>query len=201
MHIGLDFDNTIVNYDTLFHQVALEKKLIPASLPVDRIVVRDYLHSINQEEVWTTLQGDVYGARMDEASIYFGVLSFIQRTQAAGHTLTIISHKTKHPYLGPAYDLHATAYAWIKCHLASKKNPFFNKDHIFFELTKEEKLMRIKKNHCDIFIDDLPEILLSAQFPCGVRRILFDPKKNHLVTSLPNIQIVESWAECENCLL
>ena len=33
MVLGVDFDNTIVRYDELFHSVAVERGLIPATLP------------------------------------------------------------------------------------------------------------------------------------------------------------------------
>jgi len=46
--LGLDFDNTLVRYDTLFHQLALEKGLIKDSLPVDKTAIRDYLRSQGQ---------------------------------------------------------------------------------------------------------------------------------------------------------
>ena len=35
--IGIDFDNTIVVYNNLFYKIALEKKLIPAELPKNKI--------------------------------------------------------------------------------------------------------------------------------------------------------------------
>jgi len=43
VRIGIDFDNTIVSYDTLFHRVALERGLIPISVPANKISVREYL--------------------------------------------------------------------------------------------------------------------------------------------------------------
>ena len=36
MIIGVDFDNTIVCYDKVFHVAAYEKGLIPADLPVSK---------------------------------------------------------------------------------------------------------------------------------------------------------------------
>ena len=48
MLIGLDFDNTIVSYDALFYKVAIEQKVVPASLPVNKVAVRDHLRSINK---------------------------------------------------------------------------------------------------------------------------------------------------------
>ena len=45
MRLGLDFDNTIVSYDALFHKVALEGSLIPADVAPTKLNVRDYLRS------------------------------------------------------------------------------------------------------------------------------------------------------------
>jgi hypothetical protein len=42
-------------------------------------------------------------------------------------------------------------------------------------LTKEAKVTRAADLCCDIFIDDLPEMLAMPGFPAGMRRILFDP--------------------------
>ena len=45
MLVGVDFDNTIVSYDALFWNVALEKKLIPESVPPVKNAVRDHLRA------------------------------------------------------------------------------------------------------------------------------------------------------------
>ncbi|TSA53505.1 MAG: haloacid dehalogenase-like hydrolase, partial [Nitrosomonadaceae bacterium] len=117
MRIGIDFDNTIVSYDALFHKVARERNLVPSSAPVNKVAVRDYLRRIGQEEHWTEMQGYVYGSRMDEALAYEGVADFIRHAMAAGHQIFIVSHKTRYPFLGPQYDLHMAARAWIKHHM------------------------------------------------------------------------------------
>ena len=41
--LGLDFDNTIVRYDNLFHKLAIEKGLIEQSVPRDKKAIRDYI--------------------------------------------------------------------------------------------------------------------------------------------------------------
>jgi hypothetical protein len=46
---------------------------------------------------------------------------------------------------------------------------------VSFELTKEAKVARIAALGCEAFIDDLPEIFASPDFPISTRRILFDP--------------------------
>ncbi len=178
MRIGFDFDNTIVSYDELFHAVAVEQSLVPATTPVSKIAVRDHLRRIDNEAAWTELQGYVYGARMEQAAAYPGVIEFIR--QARKHAeIVIVSHKTKHPFLGPQYDLHAAAAGWIASALVDGATPLFATDRVFFELTKEEKIARIAACECDYFIDDLPEILRMPGFPAHTQRLLFDPERNH----------------------
>jgi len=200
MRIGIDFDNTIVSYDALFHKVARERDLIPHDTPVNKVAVRDHLRQIGKEELWTEMQGYVYGARMDEALAYPGVIEFLSGASAAGHEVAIVSHKTKSPYLGTQYDLHAAARAWVEKHLRKEEIALVPTTQVFFELTKEEKLARIETLGCDIFVDDLPEILQAKAFPTGARRVLFDPQRNHAGVDLPGIWVTHSWNEFQQYL-
>lgn len=199
MRIGVDFDNTIVSYDSLFHKVALEQGLIPPETRATKIAVRDYLRHAGHEERWTEMQGYVYGARMVEAVAYPGAVEFFQQAAARGQTLAIVSHRTRHPILGPAYDLHAAARSWIERHLVSRDGQLMCQA-TFFELTKFEKLARIRALECDAFVDDMPEILLAEDFPSHVTRLLFDPEKHH--TAMPNggIRVFSAWPEIADYL-
>lgn len=200
MRIGLDFDNTIVSYDALFHKVAREQDVVPPETSINKLAVRDYLRRIDREEIWTEMQGTVYGARMDEAPTYPGVIEFLRWAGQAGHELAIVSHKTKYPFLGPQYDLHAAARGWVERHLIENGSPLIPAAQVFFELTKEEKLARIGDFGCDVFLDDLPEILQASGFPASTRRILFDPEGHHAVAALPSITVVQSWDGFAQCL-
>jgi hypothetical protein len=57
MILGVDFDNTIVRYDELFHRIAVERGFIPKSLPARKKEVRDFLRRQGHEQTWTELQG------------------------------------------------------------------------------------------------------------------------------------------------
>ncbi len=180
LRIGIDFDNTIVCYDDLFHRVALEQKLIPADVPANKGAIRDYLRSLGQEERWTLLQGYVYGSRMVEAQSFAGVLALVAKLVQLHVPVFIVSHKTRYPYLGPHYDLHAAAQTWLE------RQGFFEatrigmrREHVFFELTKQAKLQRIAALGCSHFVDDLPELLGEPDFPSEVARWLFDPGNEH----------------------
>lgn len=200
MRIGLDFDNTIVSYDQLFHKVACEQGVVPPETPLSKLAVRDHLRRIDKEAVWTEMQGYVYGARMAEAQAYPGVIDFLRWASDVGHETAIVSHKTRHPFLGPQYDLHAVAREWILGNLAERDRLLIAASNVFFELTKEDKLARVATLGCDVFIDDLPEILQAPAFPANVQRILFDPDKHHEATPLPGVIRIQSWDELAQCL-
>ena len=201
MRIGIDFDNTIVSYDALFHKVAREQDLVPANTPVNKLAVRDLLRKTGRENQWTEMQGYVYGARMNEAEAYPGVINFMQAASNAGHTLAIISHKTRHPFLGKQYDLHAAAYAWINQHLLKDDKLLISESKIFFECTKPEKIVRITASQCNVFIDDLPEILQAEGFSPVTERILFDPEQHHQDKIMPGIKSFRNWADITDYLV
>jgi len=183
MLIGLDFDNTIVRYDRVFHDVAIEQGLADADVAVSKVAVRDNLRAKGFEEEWIAIQGYVYGCRMDEAEMFDGVTDILNWAVQAGHECAIVSHRTRHPYRGPSYDLHASAAAWVETHLVVDGHPLVPHGNVSFHETKDEKLRQIERLNCAVFLDDLPEILVAKSFPSGTRGILFDPGGHHRESS------------------
>lgn len=176
MFVGLDFDNTIVCYDALFHRLARERGLLADDVPATKGHVRDYLRRIGREDDWTELQGVAYGPRIVDAEPFAGVIDFLHACRAAGVRVAVISHKTKSPYLGPKYDLHQAAHDFLRAH------GFYHTavtgvapDDVYLELTKQAKMERIGALCCDVFVDDLPEFLAEPAFPARPRKVLFDP--------------------------
>jgi hypothetical protein len=200
MRVGIDFDNTIVCYDDVFYKAALEKGLVSPDVPRSKGAVRDYLRSVGREDDWTELQGYIYGARMDLARPFPGALEFMARCRAAGIDICIISHKTRAPFMGPPYDLHAAAYSWLEAHGVFDGNRIgLDRSRAFFELTKDAKIRRIAAERRTIFIDDLPEFLAEVSFPRRVRRILFDPNRQEV--SVSGIERLQSWSAIAAALL
>ncbi len=193
IRIGVDFDNTIVCYDSLFHRVALERGLIPPVLPPRKSDVRNHLRAAGQEDLWTELQGYVYGARMLEADPFPGVLEFFRKCRQRDLDVCIVSHKTQYPFLGQQYDLHLAATGWLTAQgFFDEEGLGLRPEQVSFELTKEAKLNRIGSRGCTHFIDDLPEILGEPGFPSGTERILFDPSGSN--EEDPRFTRAESWA-------
>jgi hypothetical protein len=198
--VGVDFDNTIVCCDQLFHRAAVEQGLIPAEVGTSKGEIRDHLRACGREDAWTELQGYVYGVLIREAPAFPGVVDFFCQCRGRGIGVCIISHKTRSPFLGRAYDLHQAAHDWLE------RQGFYDPARIglspgqvFFEPTKHGKLERIGRARCSHFVDDLPEFLAEPGFPAGVERILFDSNNQH-----PDdgpFRRVASWAEVERRLI
>ena len=198
MKIGVDFDNTIVSYDKVFHKVALEQLLIKSNLNISKIAVRDYLRDKGQNNIWTELQGYVYGERMLEADIFPGFINFLTFVRKNSIKVSIVSHKTIYPYLGNRYNLHDSAREFISKLLTNQNKNLVNKKNIFFELTQEKKALRIGQQSCDFFIDDLPEIFTLDDFPKKTKKILFDPDMNH--KHFDDGDICSSWGNIQEII-
>jgi hypothetical protein len=177
MRLGVDFDNTIVCYDQVFHQVALAEGMIDPQAPTGKEQVRDHLRDRGGEEDWILLQGLVYGARLNQAPPFPGVREFFRRAIKRGVEIFIISHKTRAPYRGPAYDLHQAALEWLaQMGFHDPAGVGLSRQRVFLELTKQDKLARIARLGCTHFIDDLPEFLAEPDFPAITQPILFAPQ-------------------------
>lgn len=194
--IGSDLDNTIVSYDEIFLRLAVEKHLVPENFPADKLQIRNYLRAAGKEDQWTLLQGLAYGLRMEEARPFSGALEFFAACKEASLSVSIVSHRSKLPYAGPAFDLHSAARGWLENHGFLEYIPH---DAVFFETSFREKIATITRLGCTHFIDDLPEVLLDPNLPAGLSRILFLPSKLH---QPPNsVLVCESWSQLSGMLL
>jgi hypothetical protein len=70
-------------------------------------------------------------------------------------------------------NLRSAALSWMETNeLLSGYGVCLRREHVHFTSTRAEKLERIAELSCDVFIDDLEEILLDPRFAYSVRRIL-----------------------------
>lgn len=190
MIIGIDFDNTIADYTGVFHKVALKLGWLPPHVGQSKAQVKEYFITQNQEPKWTELQGIVYGSHITLAPAYKYCLDVLKHLKQQGHQLIIISHKTKYPIIGEPIDLHQAATYWLKekgfTECASAP---IDMNNVYFNETKLEKVERIKQSKCDIFIDDLEEILAHSQFPIQCKKILFSDQGSSL------FDCINTWAD------
>ncbi len=195
MIVGFDFDNTLINYTNSFKKLAKRKKIVPEEINIDKISIRNYLRDKNLEHEWTILQGEVYGNSIMQAEIYEGVKEALKFLLKNNIKIKIISHKTQYPYMGKKVDLRLSAKKWIEKELLNEISCInFSEADIFFENTINEKVNKIEELGCNIYVDDLPEIL--DLLPDKIQRILF--------SSLPNdnlkYKVMKSWSEFEGLI-
>ena len=190
--LGIDFDNTIVTYDELFYELALEKGLIEGKIEKKKSAVRDNMRERGLDRDFTQLQGEVYGLRIKEAKQAEGMMKALMELKSKNIKMIIISHKTLRPIGGQNYNLHEAAMDWLA------DNKFFSQsglnwklENIYFETTKEKKVERIKQQECTHFIDDLPEILNIIDK--DVNRILYEPSNREHKTYNKDLQVMSSW--------
>lgn len=182
IYIGIDFDNTIVTYDNVFHKYACELGLIVEEVKRNKQAIRDAIRMLpGGENTWIELQGLVYGCHMDESELVEGVELFLQTCKEKSTKVSIISHKTIYTARGPRYNLQEAAKRWIesKNFLATLG---LHEDDIVFEETLNGKLTQIKNRRCTHFIDDLPEVLLHPGFPPGVEKMLYSQTADNEVS-------------------
>lgn len=182
MRIGLDFDNTIIRYDGVFMAAAKERGLLPEAFRGTKQQVRDAIRPLPDGEIsWQKLQGYVYGAGIGGAEQFPGLAEFLQRARRAGETILIVSHKTEFGHYDPArINLREAALGWMTAQGFFDPARFaIPPGNVHFESTRDEKLRRIAAVGCDLFIDDLEEVLDDPGFPADTARILFSEQGAH----------------------
>lgn len=174
--IGLDLDNTLISYDRLFYEVAVESGFIGKDFVGSKREIRDRIRLLpDGESAWQRLQAHVYGPAIGRASAAPGALEFLQTARAHGAQLAIVSHKTAFANMGTSStNLRESARQWL---LASGMvgPDAVPESSVYFEDTRAEKIARIVALSCTHFIDDLEEVFDDPAFPNDVERLLLSP--------------------------
>jgi hypothetical protein len=176
MRIGIDFDNTLIDYDQVFLAAAKQRGLIEAAFDGPKRVVRDSIRLLPDGELaWQRLQGYVYGAGIGSARMFDGADAFLRDCRAKGLDVFVISHKTQFGHYDPMrVDLRRAALDWMTARAFFCGDGFgIPVERVFFESTRSAKLERIRAVGCTHFIDDLEEVFSDPVFPASVLPILF----------------------------
>jgi hypothetical protein len=176
MRIGIDFDNTLIDYDDVFRCEAQARGLVAAAFSGSKREVRDAIRMLREGELaWQRLQGYVYGKGIVGARLFAGAREFLARCRERRIPVFIVSHKTRYGNFDPdRVDLREAALAWLEQQrFFAAGAALLERDGIFFADDRAAKLARIAALDCSHFIDDLEEVFADPGFPRGVRRILF----------------------------
>jgi hypothetical protein len=165
--IGLDFDNTLVDYTDVFRAEAAGFGLDTQDL--DKTQIRDRLRARGPEGeiAWQKVQARVYGPGLTAAPMMAGSAEFLRRCAEDGARLAVVSHKGRFAAQDPGgTDLREAARLWLRRHC-----PEIATDRVFFEDERAAKLRRIASLGLTHFVDDLPEVLGDPDFPREVARL------------------------------
>lgn len=192
MVIGFDFDNTIIDYSNSFKILAKKKKYNKINSNLDKNSLKDFLIKNKKQNEWTIIQGEVYGKYITRAELYKGFIKLFRYLLKKNIKIFIVSHKTKYPYLGKKINLRKEAKKWIQKNIIYKNKIFnFSMKNVYFENSLEKKINRIVNLKCDIFIDDLPQIL--NLLPKNVDKFLFNPTAKKIFKK--NYKTINSWKQ------
>jgi hypothetical protein len=201
MLIGLDLDNTIIDYDSGFARVGRRLGLLPADFAGGKRDVRDHLRRRPEGDLlWQRLQAELYGPGIGEAVPSAGVIQFIELCREAGYDLAIVSHKTEFAAADPAgTNLRTSALGWLGAQgIAGERG--IAAESIYFESTRHDKLARIGRLGCRYFVDDLEEVLLDPEFPPATAGLHFH-KQAQPGAPDPRLIACRSWAEVARHIL
>jgi len=189
--IGIDLDNTIIDYRNAFWHTALstgiftEKDKISFSnnhgqVPNKNEIKNRLILEEGGNYKWESLQGQVYGQYIHNAGIYPGVANFLLHSKVRGVKVYIISHKTEFGH----YDKSQTPLRKAALNFLEQKDLLsgdygIQEKDIFFFDTRRKKVNKVAELNCTYFIDDLPEIFREDNFPENTTEILFDIQSEH----------------------
>jgi aminoglycoside phosphotransferase len=158
MRIGIDFDNTIAQYDKIFVKAAIDQGFISKDWFGNKAALKKKL---NKKEIqWQILQGQVYGPLMTKAICFSGVQKFFCKANLIKYEIFIISHKTIYGHYDKTNTkLRDQALLWLeKKKFFKKKYIGLKKENIFFCDSLDKKIEKINELNLDFMIDDLNKI-------------------------------------------
>ena len=105
-----------------------------------------------------------------------GVADFIFLCRDKGIDLCVVSHKSEYASIDPGgVNLQAAALGWMEENgfFLAVADGGFGRGDIHFEMRRSAKVARINTLGCDMFIDDLVEVLTHEDLDASMERILF----------------------------
>lgn len=198
--IGIDLDNTVICYEQIFDGYLQDLAITRLEGYSLKDSLKTALIAADKSEYrWQKIQGEVYGERMHSAVLFPGFMRFLLTAITRGDKLIFISHKTKFGHHDQKkINLREVANDWLEKNIfleLSDSSCFLN-ERVIYADTREEKIDAIKRMNCDIFIDDLPEVLFDKKFPVEVKKLLFS---SNAVSNI-NQSIFSTWNEIRELL-
>jgi hypothetical protein len=167
--IGLDLDNTVIDYTPAYRATAARLRLPPEF--TDRESIRPLLRRSEIDDLeWQRFQALLYTDGLACAEPAAGLKDFLNLCAELYVRVFIVSHKTATtPTQFGGHDLRGPAKAWLVDRGIAPDH--INLNDVYFCSTRLEKVRTIASLGCQAFVDDLLEVLEHPDLPMSIRRI------------------------------
>jgi hypothetical protein len=203
LRVGLDFDNTLIDYDQVFGKVLIaEAARREISLPVSvsgKQAVKQAAIQLAGETFWMAIQGQAYGRGIVDGQLIPGVADFLTTARDHQAEIFIVSHKTVFGHFDDSRtNLRTAARGWMDEQGFFDPRDFaIQPSRLFFEATLEAKIARIRSLNLDYFIDDLEKVLTAPNFPEHTCKIWFNPQPT---APRKSVTLCADWATIQRSI-
>jgi len=168
--IGVDLDNTIIDYSLAYEVIGRQFEF--ETVLLDRESIRTYLQLQGDGIEWQRFQSLLYTEGLINAQPANGVREFFELCRLLQIEVSIVSHKTiQTPIFFGARNLRQPAIEWLEEHLLVSN--LVDSDHLHFCSTQLEKVYTINELGCELFVDDLLEVLVNPELSSEICRVLY----------------------------
>ena len=117
MIIGVDLDNTIINYNNIFRKIA-EKKINYLKNKNIKSSIKKHLQKTSKN-LWKNFKVKFMVSEFFE--IFENFKNFLNFANSKKLKVIIISHKTKYPIIGKKINIHKATLKFLKLKLGKYK--------------------------------------------------------------------------------
>lgn len=169
--IGIDLDNTIIDYGPAIPLVAAELGYPPQMR--DRASIRRaYRASATDDDEWQRFQAALYTTGLRHADVAKGLTEFLGVCRRKGIHVVVVSHKTERtPARFGARDLRGPARDWLDIRGISPG--YVDAADVHFCGTRAEKIQAIAASGIELFVDDLAEVLRDPAMPPSIEPVWY----------------------------
>ena len=159
---GFDLDNTLINYTDAAQAYS---RLNNLEMCKDIISLRSLLNLNDPTgRKWQEAQSWIYTEGLSFAYPNSGAKELCSYLKSNNYELQIVSHKTTHtPDFCGKKPLQNLATKWIRD--SELSGYFLNEKVIHYEVTRVNKVKKIKALNLNYFVDDLAEVFLEPEYP------------------------------------
>lgn len=170
--IGVDLDNTLIDYGLAYAKVA-EELGVKVDRP-DRQHIRRALRRGSDDHRWQEFQSLLYTDGLQYAQLAIGAEEFLSLCTTLGIRVCIVSHKSaRGPQRYGSRKLRKPVQLWLANQGVTPEA--VKESDVYFEDTQDAKLQRIREIGAELFIDDLESVLAHPLWPSKTLPIEYSP--------------------------